>query len=229
MAKLNNFILKVETNKGAPPDDNLLEFDKNDQLISRSESENRISALLAMIGFINSCIFNLLIIVSFINFGDNNEVIDVEIPVKFKQPYLNAILKNGSVFSSHYNNFASFEYKFSLPNIADYYFSYERNQDLAYIHGRSQENHMFETSLNIHGVKRQKKHYFPKRDDGYPYHNNIGFNNSISQVGEYLLIFGGGKNDAPSLNHVQQEDKYLCKYLLFTYIQQVHLGIQLSS
>ena len=221
LTKLNNFIIKQETNEHAYTTNSLLEFDKHDQLISRSESENRIFVILATIGFVCCFTFSCLVIVSFKNFGNNIETIAVEIPVQFKQPYLDAILKNGSVFSSHYNNthFLSFEYKFSLP-IADYYYSFESNQELAYIHGRSQENHMFETFYNIHGFKRQKKHNFIKRDDGDPYHNDIGYNNSISQVGEHLMIFGGGKNDASGLIANQEEFNYLSEYENITNLSQ---------
>ena len=215
LANINNFIIKRETNEVAHANNSLLEFDKHDQLISRLESEGRIFTILAIICFINNCIFSALI-VSFGKFEKNVEVFPVEIPVRFKQPYLDAILKNGSVFSSHYSNtnFLTFEFKFSLPKIADYYFSFENNHEITYIHGRSQENHLFETFYNVHGLQRQKRHDFIKRDDGDPYHNDIGYNNSVSQVGEYLMIFGGGKNDASNLilSLVEQKYNYLSKY-----------------
>ena len=194
LAKLNNFILNQDV-KESKSDDNLLEFDKNDQLISRTESEHRIFIILAITSFINCLIITTLSIITNKNARSEPNVVDVEIPTLFKMPYLQAIHKNGSVFSSQFYTHLSsinFAHVFDLP-LADLYSSFEYRQRLSYVHGKSNRQYFFQTFKNIHGKARQRKHEFTgEAEIDHSYIFAIGFNSSIAQIGSFLMFFGGG-------------------------------------
>ena len=128
---MNNIILEQDEQDMAdqikPKNDTVLEYEKNDQLISRSESELRIFIILSIVFAINNLM--LVVFTIFLSRAITNEVqfIDVEIPVQIMPPFLKVILKNGSVFSSYMTkrSYLSFEYNFDLPPDADYYYYFE--------------------------------------------------------------------------------------------------------
>ena len=112
-----------------------------------------------------------------------------------------------SVYSSQYKNrtFSNLKHKFDLPSAADFYFPFEYKEKMSYIHGNGLNKHILQTFRNVHGHKRQKKHTFSKKEEidsntSLLYvkqglgKENLGFNNSILQIGPYLMIFGGGHN-----------------------------------
>ena len=191
LTKLNNFIIN-QTNE-AKLKENVLEFDKNDQLISRSESECRIIIFLVVTALINEFILSALTILAYNNLKHEHETNDFPTPIHFKMPYLQVILNNGSVFSSHFNEDTFFNHKhqFDLPMLANYYYSFDYKGKMSYIHGKSKRNYFYQTFKNIQSKKREKKHDFPGK---YAYETDArtGFNCSIVQVGSYLLLFGGG-------------------------------------
>ena len=159
LAKLNKFIIKQEINE-AKSSENELEFNRNDQLISRSESEERIFFIFFVISLINLGILISFVVVSNKTFDEELKIIPVEIPIQFEMPYLQAILKNGSVYSSQYRKktFAHSEHEFDLPPGADFYFSFEYKEKLSFIHGYGLRNHIFQSYKTVIGHNRQKKH-----------------------------------------------------------------------
>ena len=196
LTDMSKIIIKQDKpDKTKPKNDTVLEYEKNDQLISRSESEHRIFVILAVLCIINDCILGIFVIISFEKFQSKLDLVPTKIPVQFNLPYLQAIFKNGSVFSLSYGNgtFVGSNHEFDLPNEMDYYLTLEYDNKLSYVHGRGNQKSMSQTFQNLHGFMRHKKHrliskYAEERYEGF------GFNNSISQIGKYLMFFGGGKN-----------------------------------
>ena len=201
LANINKFIIKQESNE-AKSTESELEFNRNDQLISRSESEHRIFLIFFVVSLINLGILTTFTIISDNCFDQELQIIPVVIPIQFKVPFIQTILKNGSVYSSPYKNksFAPSEHKFDLPPSADYYFSFEYKEKISYIYGYGSRNHMFRVFKTIKGQNRQKKHQFDPVvnsyfDPGNPtLKSETGFNSTVSHIGQYILIFGGGKN-----------------------------------
>ena len=200
LVKLNNYVISNNSSQinELAPSENALEIDKNDQLISRSESENRIFVILAVICMINNFILAAFVKLSHDKFHLHLDLVPTEIPVQFNLPYLQAIFKNGSVFSLPYNNgtFNGSNHEFDLPNNLHYYLALQYDKKLSYIHGRGNQKTMSQTSQNLHGYMRHKKHrlIIKKGEEHQHYYEGFGFNNSISQIGKYLMFFGGGKN-----------------------------------
>ena len=206
ISNLNKFIINQDTIV-AQHKENVLEFDKNDQLISKYESEVRISVILCVLSVLNISILATLIITISETIKNELKIIPTEIPNISKMPHLQAIFKNGSVYSSEYKNrtFSKLKHEFDLPMAADFYFPFEYKEKMSYIHGNGLNKHILQTFRNIHGHKRQKKHTFSKKEEidsntSLLYvkqglgKENLGFNNSILQIGPYLMIFGGGHN-----------------------------------
>ena len=197
LANINKFIqlIKQEANEDE------LEFNRNDQLISRSESEHRIFMIFFVVSLINLGILTIFTVISYKTFDEELQIIPVEIPIQFKVPYLQTILKNGSVYWNQHKNksFAPSEHKFDLLPNADYYFSFEYKEKNSYVYGYGFKNHMFHHFKTINDHNRQKKHQFLVAntywDQGHPtWKSKTGFNSTVSQIGKYLLIFGGGIN-----------------------------------
>ena len=197
LVKLNNFVIDNKSSQinELAASENALEIDKNDQLISRSESENRIFVILAVICMINNCILVAFVKLSHDKFHLHLDLVPTEIPVQFNLPYLQAIFKNGSVFSLSYRNgtFSDSGHEFDLPNDMHYYLALEYDNRLSYFHGRGNQKSMSQTFQNLHGFKRHKKHKLISKHPEERY-EGFGFNMSISQIGKYLMFFGGGKN-----------------------------------
>ena len=193
LAKLNNFIVNQDAKE--PTENSLLEFEKNDQLISRSESEHRIFVMFAIASFINCFIITTLSIITNKTSNTEPNIMEVEIPIVFKMAHLQAIHKNGTVFSSHFDTHLSsieFEYLFDLPS-ADLYSSFEYRQKLFYVHGKGHRQYFFQTFKNIHGKARQRKHEFTgEAEIDHSYIFTTGFNSSVAQIGSFLMFFGGG-------------------------------------
>ena len=195
LAKLNNFIINQETNE-SKSEDNVLEFDKNDGLITRSESEAWIIVIFIIIAIFNEILLTVLGFVACGTLKIELNLVDVEIHTTSKLPYLQIILNNGSVFSSKYgktDTFYTSQYQFDLPNSADYYFSFDFRGRMSFIHGNSNRPYFFQTFRNIHGKRREKRHEIP----GIVVEGEsltTGFNCSITQIGSYLMLFGGGKD-----------------------------------
>ena len=191
LTKLIYFIINQEA------DNNIFEFEKNDQLISRSESEHRIVVILAFISLINATFLTTFSII--INESSKNEIdlIDVEIPVLFKVPYLQAIYKNGSVVSSHFLTNSSdigSKHLLDLPE-TDYYYSFlDHKQESSFIHAKSKRKYFFQTFKNIHGKGRQRKHKFTGKSSMLYPNGIMSFNSSIMQIGSFLMFFGGGQD-----------------------------------
>ena len=192
ISKLNKFI--INHNTFVPQQkENVFEFDKNDQLVSKYESEVRIVVILCVLSMLNISILATLIITISEAIKNELKIIPIEIPTLSKVPYLQAIFKNGSVYSSQYKNhtFSNLKHNFNLPTAADFYFHFEYKEKMSYIHGNALENHIFQTYKNIHGHKRQKKHKFHgkfAKDGSF----NFGSNTSVSIIGSYLMFYGGG-------------------------------------
>ena len=192
LTKLNNFIINQETNE-AKLEENVLEFDKNDQLISKSESECRIIAILGVVALINQFILSALTILLIDNLKHELKMLPFELPVQFKIPYLQVILNNGSVLLSHFkeDTFFNYQHQFDLPTFANYYYSFDYRGKMSYIHGKSKRNYFYQTFKNVQRKKREKKHLFPGIH-AYDTDARTGFNCSIVQVGSKLVLFGGG-------------------------------------
>ena len=199
LAEINKInISPKETDDTTSKKENLLEFEKNDQLISRSDSEFRLFVILGILSIIENLV--LLIITIFLSQINQSNLIDVDIQVQFPQPHLKAIYRNGSVYSSYFKegSFLTSEYEFDLPANADYYFYFEYRQRYSYIHGNGYQNHFHQTFESVHGKGRQRKHTFSSKFgkelwfDG-PYMKS-GHNSSIVQIGNTLMLFGGGKD-----------------------------------
>ena len=193
LAKLNNLIINQETTSEAKSEENLLEFDKNDQLISRSESESRIIIIFAIMALINQIIIFTFTIVASNNLKNELKVMDLQIPIQFKMPFLQIILNNGSVYSSNLieDPFFNHQHQFDLPRDAHYYYSFDYRGRMSYIHGKSKRNYLYQTFKNIQSKKREKKHKFPG-EHAEDTDSMTGFNCSIVQAGPYLMLFGGG-------------------------------------
>ena len=195
LAKLNNFIINQETNE-SKSEDNVLEFDKNDALITRSESEARIIVIFIIIAVINQVLLTVLTIVTNESMKTELNLVDVEIHTPSQLPHLQIILINGSVFSSKFQKrytFSTSQYQFDLPLTADYYFSFDFRGRMSFIYGNSNRIHFFQTFRNIHGKRREKKHKIPgihAEEES----STTGFNCSVLQIGSYLMLFGGGKD-----------------------------------
>ena len=199
LAEINKInISPKETDDTTSKKENLLEFEKNDQLISRSDSEFRLFVILGILSIIENLV--LLIITIFLSQINQSNLIDVDIQVQFPQPHLKAIYRNGSVYSSYFKegSFVTSEYEFDLPANADYYFYFEYRQRNSYIHGNGYQNNFHQTFKSVRGKGRQRKHTFSSKFgkelwfDG-PYMKS-GHNSSIVQIGNTLMLFGGGKD-----------------------------------
>ena len=193
LTKLNNLIISQESTTEEKSEENVLEFDKNDQLISRSESERRIISIFAVLAFINQIIIFTFTIVASNNLKNELKVMDLQIPIQFKMPFLQIILNNGSVFSSNLieDPFFNTQYQFDLPRDAHYYYSFDYRGRMFYIHGKSKRNYFFQTFKNQKSKTREKKHKFPGKH-AKDTDSMTGFNCSIEQAGPYLMLLGGG-------------------------------------
>ena len=176
-----------------PKNDAVLEYEKNDQLISRSESELRIFIILSIVSSINNLILVVFTIILSRAFTNDLKFIDVDIPVQIMPPFLKVIYKNGSVYSSYVKNrsYISSEYNFDLPPDADYYYYFEYRDRHSYIHGYGNRNHFHQTFKNIHRKSQQRKHKFSSKKDFDSQYLRSGHNSSLVPIGHTLTLFGG--------------------------------------
>ena len=193
LTKVNNLIINQESTTEENSEENVLEFDKNDQLISSSESESRIILIFAVMAFINQIIIFTFTIVASNNLKNELKVMDLQIPIQLKMPFLQIILNNGSVYSSNLieDPFFNPQHQFDLPRDAHYYYSFDYRGRMSYIHGKSKRNYFFQTFKNQKSKTREKKHKFPGKH-AEDTDSMTGFNCSIVQAGPYLMLFGGG-------------------------------------
>ena len=212
ISNLNKFIVNQDSFV-VKHEENVLEFDKNDQLVTKYESEVRIAVILCVLSVLNISILSTLIVTISETIKNELKIIPIEIANLSKVPYLLAICKNGSVYSSQYKNqtFPNLKHNFDLPMSADFYFPFEYKEKISYIHGNGLNKHILQTFRNVHGHKRQKKHSFSDEQiinshtsELYVKHKlgkePLGFNNSVLQIGPYLMFFGGGHNQYGNLN-----------------------------
>ena len=91
ISNLNKFIINQDTIV-AQHKENVLEFDKNDQLISKYESEVRISVILCVLSVLNISILATLIITISETIKNELKIIPTEIPNTSKVPYFSVYL-----------------------------------------------------------------------------------------------------------------------------------------
>ena len=92
ISKLNKFI--INHNTFVPQQkENVFEFDKNDQLVSKYESEVRIVVILCVLSMLNISILATLIITISEAIKNELKIIPIEIPTLSKVPYLQAFTK----------------------------------------------------------------------------------------------------------------------------------------
>ena len=172
----------------------ILEYNKSDNLISESESWNRIIVILLIIAYIFSSTLQL-IIGGFLTIHTGthetqkyNVLVDYQSLVPKLNYCLQSILINGSVLClpilqlSHKAS-SSFIDKFSFPK-ADIKFSYQYMGDLIYIYSNLEKQNSFITVYSATNEKYTIKKYF--HDSNYYLPNNV----SLVDIGPYIWLYG---------------------------------------
>ena len=134
--QVNSFITTVGVGKDTKENDSEEhEYDKNDQVITKAESEVRIFILLSIFAFVlNSlflmCIYHMLIITREPKLKEYPDPAVVQ-----KLPYLQVQFNNGSSEIVSFKNASSVYSSFSFSK-QDFYFHYYYNQQNSFIHGK---------------------------------------------------------------------------------------------
>ena len=196
VSEAHKIVIKPGETQPKETDTDELNSENNDGLISRAESEFRVYVLLTIVSFINS--FFLMILITIITTKNQHQLtlLDVKIPLELKPLHLKGIFKNGTVFSSHFRKgtFTKARREFDLPADADNYFHFEYNGKHSYVHGYGNRDHFYQTSKTIHGKFLRRARYFTAKNFDSGKTVKSGFNSSIAQLGQNLMLFGGGRN-----------------------------------
>ena len=171
----------------------ILEYNKSDNLISESESWNRIIVILLIIAYIFSSTLQL-IIGGFLTIHTGTlgtqkyNVVDYQSPVPKLNYCLQSILINGSVLClpilqlSHKAS-SSFADKFSFPK-ANIKYSYQYMGDLIFIYSNLDKPNSFVTVYSATNEKYTMKKYFHGPDYFLP--NKV----SLVDIGPYIWLYG---------------------------------------
>ena len=220
-----------------------LEYNKNDQLISKSESNDRIIILLSIIATILSFIFQALIITAFISLTKANGKLQVNIPIRMAKPYLQTIDSNGTIliYEPYFHKNGTFQQSYLVGNYSlhilhDFYFSYEYRKEIIYLHGKTlhgissqiNKDHCYQSVFQRNGQFPRKKVYL----HGYvedPYgiivfddDSAITANVFIMQVQAFIWFFGGGfsKNTTSDLKICESSNPYCDNDLTNDYVNE---------
>ena len=172
--------------------DSHLEYDKNDDLISLTQSHKRIINVLLMLAFMFCLILVFLLSIFF------NTLSATRTKYYNKQKfttnyYFQSISKdegvlflpiiqsaNNSIRSGQISN------KFSFPKTLqkhEFQFVYEYQEELVYLHGKYSD---YKSYVKLHGISNMK--YFQSRNftDSYLLPGNV----STVEVGQYIWLYG---------------------------------------
>ena len=248
--QLNLFIQNTglirEDNKNEIKDETQnLEYNKNDQLISKSESNDRIIILLLVIATILSLIFQALIITAFISLTKAFGKLQVNIPIRMAKPYLQTIDSNGSImiYEPYFFINGTFEQSYlvgnySLPILHDFYFSYEYRKEIIYLHGKTlhgkssqiNKDHCYQSVFQRNGQFPRKKVFLhgyvedPTNSEELIFDDDsaITANGFIMQVQAFIWFFGGGfsKNTTYDLNICESSNPECNNDLTYNYVNE---------
>ena len=175
----------------------ILEYNKNDGLISEIESNKRIIIILQIFAFLFCIIlqFIVLLILGTIYDGTKNFLLVDNKPITPNlNYYIQSISSNGSVRLSPILQTtkssvirSDFIDVFSFPK-SDIQFAYQYRGDLVFIHSSFKKLHSFSVVYRATNEKYTTKNSFRRDDLGFEF--KLPKNVSLVEIGSYLWLYG---------------------------------------
>ena len=202
----------ITTRGGKAP---ILEYDKNEDLISKEESHGRIRLLLTILTVLLNSIFTILILLVFSINDSKTNVIEVELVASGPRlsTYLLSISNDKEIHLSPiiaYKN-STFKSKSTLdkkPLIKleqyDYFHPYVYNGELYFLYGKIQKQY---------GVFKKAFDYFISKKPYFSY--SLHHLPSLIQVGSKIWLHGVGVPATPNLDndvfHLNRSEESICQ------------------
>ena len=165
-----------------------LEYEKNNDLISKPQSHSRIVLLFLSIAIFLCIFFQILILLSV--FFSTSPGLLKNLSNKFHQNYILSIMENGDVqLISLENKYESVKLDFSFPQKSRFKFVYYDMEKLYFLHARKYDTLLSMKNDDRSGIKyiSQIEHFYI---GGFSYQYELQERFSYVQVGSYLWLFG---------------------------------------
>ena len=173
-----------------------LEYEKNNDLISKPESHSRIILLFLWIAILLCTFFQILIILSVI--FDTIPTLTKNLNNNFHKNYILSIMENGGVqLNSLENKYESVKLDFSFPQKTRLKFAYYNMEKFYFLNDRRTSDcnpNKYNTLISMENNDPSGRKYISKIKSyfigGFSFQYQLQQRFSFVQVGSYLWVFG---------------------------------------